>query len=789
MTEVGVGSQGDGRLDLGRTPSLLLLLLSMVVASAVRLQTWSACFQPNRVLFFGADPYDHVRRVFQILSDFPHVPRYDFYFGYPEGAFNFWPPLYHLCIAGASLLVGGTQPDPRTVETVGAVSSVVVGVLSLIPVYLIGCHLGGRFAGQVAAWSLAILPAHIGRTLVGRPDNNALEPLLAGLLFWAVSRLFLKGDSEARREGVKEDLSAALLISAAAWIALFSWRGSGLLLAIVASFGALLLVIRLLQGNRDLRVVRVIGVALLVFSVATGPMVFLGVWGARQTFEFGVISWFHVFVFGFVGALLAVVSGRQLSRVPASLLFWMAAGCALAGSLIVGAWFFKPGIFGEAGLDLHRLLASRGARWGIAEFEGLIDPGSPFQRPIQLLTWAGLLAPLIWMAAVFNQWKNSRFERSCALFFLYWSLCFGVLVMVRLRFAALASLAVAILLALFAERLLAVLRARFSQGGDHWKVGLALLTTSLLLVPSFQFVTDLRGGSYKLPITDSLFGALEWIRTNTPPTSHYDRPTQRPEYGVMGQWDFGSWIVYLARRPAIATPWGDEIHGLEPQAAFFLAEDVAAAEGVLVSNGARYVIITNVLRYLGDFSKMLGIESEPYLESAIGPDGEVSDVPTSRWGDLVSTRLLLTDGGPLGPGDPRTSHPGCLRLVYESPGRLDIRGGWGPVSQVKIFEAVKGALLEGVAEPGAVTTLSLDLVANTGRRFVWRSVSRASDRGTYSFRMPYSTRGSHSAVRSVGSYSLRLGAAEAVSVDVTDPEILKGAVIPVNNGGESVAGT
>jgi dolichyl-diphosphooligosaccharide--protein glycosyltransferase len=751
------------------------LALLVCLAFALRWLPFRACFLSDEIRYLGTDTYDHMRRVFLLVEHFPWVHSMDFYLGYPEGAPNLWPPLFHLLLSSVSLVLGGGDPSAHTVETVGAVAPTVFGALCLVPVYYLGRGVFGRFAGLTAAAALAVLPAHLEQTMLGCPDNNGLEPLLAAALFLAAACALPSRLDASDPGSVRSFVKPGLLIGLTGWVALFTWRGSTMILGIVALYAFLEILVGIGLRRSPRWACLPFGIAFVAVAAATAPFVVLGTWGARPVLRFSVISWFHVLSFTGVGAIL-IAAALAPTRVVGSRALRLATFAACAASLLVFTlWLASPGLLGKEGAQLHRLLLAGGAVWGVSEYTGLAwqEGALSWSAPSGQLGWAYWTTPVILVAFATRE-VRAGLERPRRTLFVVWAAVLFCMSVPRTRFAPHAALAVALTLGVLAEAIFRVLSHRLRWRNVSSSLpGLALV--ALLLLPAFSQLPQLARGQFAVPVTADLFPALRWMRENTPATSHYMEPWQRPEYGVLAQWDFGHWISYLARRPAVATPWGDEIYGLEPQARFFLTEEPAEAERILEENRIRYVIVTNVLRYLGEFAKILGLPQDSYFKEVTRPDGRVIDVVGDAYPRLVSTRLYLNDGMPLrGPRDSPAVE--CMRLIYESRGLKKIIGLSGPVSRVKIYERVRGAILRGEATPRAVVRAEVELVTNQQRRLLWRTTTRASPVGRYRLRLPYATEDTSGAVRSLGPYRVLIEGRET-RVVVDEAAVLQGSVL------------
>jgi hypothetical protein len=126
--------------------------------------------------------------------------------------------------------------------------------------------------------------------------------------------------------------------------------------------------------------------------------------------------------------------------------------------------------------------------------------------------------------------------------------------------------------------------------------------------------------------------------------------------------------------------------------------------------------------------------------------------------------------------------PPELRALFENPDKpaatprgVVLRARQG--AEVRVFELVQGALLQGRAVPMSDISASLELYAPSSQRRwygTWRT--RADAAGDYQLRLPYATAGGSApaeAVRPEGPYWLDLGARKAL-LHVTEAEVLGG---------------
>jgi dolichyl-diphosphooligosaccharide--protein glycosyltransferase len=717
-------------------------LLVLGSAAYLRLLPRDASFGGDQIRFWGSDAYDHVRRIRYAADHLlaPHMP-FDWYLGYPEGAANFWPPLYHWLAALASWIFSAGRPSVAGVEFVAAHTPVAAALLCLVLVYLVGRRIAGDAAGLIAAATLAVSPAHLWQTIVGYPDNNAYEPTLAALLL-----LCLTAALPERLEAAPATPRLALrglFAALAGWIALFSWRGSGLLLAVIAAYVSLELTAAAWRRVQLARGATGVGVFGLALALSASPFVALGGWGASNSIHATVISWFHVSIAGAIGLAMLALSCAPVSWSAPPALRWTTLALLALSLISGGIWLASPGYLGS-------VMFSDGARWGIAEWGGLLfDQGRwRWDRIGEMFGWVAYGLPVLWGGLAYSELRGGL-RRPRVTHLLVWTLALLVVAVMRMRFAPLAALAFSLLLGVGAAQALAAAKLRWPSRPAWIPIVLLAAAVALQLVPLGGELKKLRQMNFDFPVSRDLFAALHWMRDNTPRTS-----------------------------PASATPWGDEIHGMKPQARFFLSEDQREADRILRENGARYVLATNTLRYLDDFARMLGRESAEYFSERPAPSGEIVDVPGPRWMHLVSTRLLLNDGNPL-VRDGSTQPVSTMRLLWESRGTLDIRGFPQRVSRVKLFERVPGVRLAGEAPPLAPVRAELSLVSNTGRSFFWAGTTRADGEGRFEVRVPYATLAANGSVRADGPYLVAAGSGGLRRVHVTEGAVLGGEKVVV----------
>jgi asparagine N-glycosylation enzyme membrane subunit Stt3 len=90
----------------------------------------------------------------------------------------------------------------------------------------------------------------------------------------------------------------------------------------------------------------------------------------------------------------------------------------------------------------------------------------------------------------------------------------------------------------------------------------------------------------------------------------------------------------------------------------------------------------------------------------------------------------------------------------------------------KLFEIVRGAVLELEATPGTKVSASLELLSSQGREFVYRTGGSIDSAGTLVLRLPYSTEQAKQA-RAMAPYRVLVGD-ERYDVQVSEASVLGG---------------
>ena len=361
------------------------------------------------------------------------------------------------------------------------------------------------------------------------------------------------------------------------------------------------------------------------------------------------------------------------------------------------------------------------------------------------------------------------------------------------------------------------------------KIALSIILILILFYPTFAQANTYSkysaGG-----INEQWFNALTWMRNNTPNKAFYDKfyyelykppskigePYSYPKgvYSIMSWWDYGHWITAIAHRIPVANPFqegiGNKYNNVPGAAPFFTAFNESYADEIAKKLNVKYVI-SDVEMETGKFYAM-AVWAEGSLEKAqqiyykgygvvyqdingnIGisltgriPFGAkaltVVNIPSKSYYETMEAKLHLFDGNGL-------KH---YRMVYESKSsaytyfgfleslyktiynsvyakkKIDTR----PSGYVKIFEFVKGAVVEGNAT-GDYVVAKVKIKTNQGRIFEYTQKVKVVN-GKYKLILPYAQNTTYP-TKPIGDYTIECKGV-VKKLHVTDEEVENGEVI------------
>jgi len=741
----------------------LCLLLVALCALGFLLRTTNAAtvFVGDAVVFAENDPYYHLRRVFQILADYPRVPGFDPWIDHPNGAPVVFAPLFDLAVATLAKLAGLGPSDRVAVETLAAFVPPVLGALTCLPVFWLALQATSPGAAALAALLVTLVPAHIWYSRLGFVDHHVAVTLVQVALLALVLRALDVGRTAAARSSRPVRLFCAVLATLALAAGMLLWNGYLLLVAVL---DACLVVLFLVAGAPRRRTLARLacamhlGAALLVLPVVVGIVRETGAALSAVT-----LSYLHVVLlaaFGCLSGLAAWVSGRHWPLRRLVVLF-------VAAAALVGA----------------ALLVERDVVAGVLSWLRAADPFmGAVQESVSIVFTSDkrldLEGPQIWMSRFFFlaplllAWLAYRVVRGRGrdegrLVVLVWAALLFFLTLRQRRFGEVAAPALAVLVADSLVELARSARARLLARGLARGAADALVAAGVALLIVLAFAPYYRGflaapdrltavlraplrsdpaaavaavdraqqeasSDVRLHRALTRFGAL--VRRSDAVTGAAGAPA-----GVMNPWPLGHKLLYVAGTPVTATPFGSYVGGsaFADGTDFFLATDEERALEILARRGSRWVVVDNDLGTIGAAIVGRGENPRDYYAKQQTKDGVtyVFQPPLVRSLYLRLTRLggsevkLPAAAGAAAETVPALDH---LRLVLDSANDDEI-------GFPKAYQVVRGAdLVVHGAREGTVRA-RYAYRSDAGRERVYEKTVAGDARGEARIVLPYSS--------------------------------------------------
>lgn len=795
----------------------VLLSVIVLLAFLIRLVPLNLISFNGHIYFSGTDAFYHMRRVSYTAENFPSVINFDSYLNYPLGYDIGWPPLFDQAIALLALVLGMGNPDTGTIELAGAVFPVLAGALTIVPLYVVSSIVFDKRTALVSAAALALLPIHLAVSMAGATDHHVAEVFLATCAY-ALYLLSLRSGRNANlsyediRSGTwgKEARRSLLYAIAAGFVfvlAIFTWLGSPIFMGIIGLFVLVQLTIDIKQHRSSDHVLISTITMFTAALVMAAPLIALVV---RPGLELSgmFLSWFHV---AYIASLLIgiVILGR-IARIAASRdtawYYYPVAVLILAGLGMLAVRIVSPEFYQNTVGGIQYLLVSSSPVLGtVAEAQPLFYSSGRFTLG-PLWNSFFIFGLLALPGLVFGGVRLVRDKYTPEIvFFFVWSIVVILLTVSQRRFSYLLAVNVAIMSGFFLSTAWSMLAGEKQQvpvrslsgkrsrskskaikgvavSGKHTSTGrkgsstangggssvatfLVALTCLMLAFVLFMHVFSLvtHPGT---PSTDWK-ESLEWLNSNSPETSYFLEPDRKPEYGVMSWWDYGNWILYIAKRPVVANNFQT---GVEDSAHFFASSNESESMSILDTNNVKYVI-TDYMMYATKSSAIFTIAGDEYMKG----QNFTEFYNGEGMRNTTLAKLHILDGSMLG----------RLRLIHESPNskiKLVPKGNeeeGTPIKSVKIFEYVEGARIYGSAAPNEPVYARVNVSSNQDRQFTYVNAVMPDDSGLYELRVPYSTKGSNDTEVTAGPYYIisQKNSSATAQVAVSEEDVVQGSGI------------
>ncbi|MBN2381784.1 hypothetical protein JXQ70_02790 [bacterium] len=744
---------------------ILLLVALFCLSFGIRILRYNDALFNGSLLPLGVDSYYHLRRIHLAVQHWPHLIEFDSYLDYPEGAPVVHPPGYDFLVATIGYCAGGFHYDRTVVDLVAALVSPVSSAATTMIVFLIGFALFNRSVGYWAALLHAILYAGIWTGKFGAPDHHPLESLFVPILYF----LFMKSDLD-NYQKFHMPRSKILLMILCLWTAQLIWRGAIMYLSFFFGITVILLLHAYYRESapipRQIILQRLKLMAGLLVSLAIFllPVVFHTYYGQRYAFVYYALSLFQpalylamglsVFLIVMVLTHVPFSQDKAVKRIVGAILLI----CTLIAILMIS----HSSILSPLSDGFFYLFKADPWMQQIDETQPLfsLKAEDPMHRVLVFFGYWIFLYPVLIIVLALQK------KTIACKIFIAWSLFNLILTLIQIRYSHQLVLTLSILSGFFIWQVANIQLPRLSIH-KYIRVSLALLFFFILSKPSLDNMSGYIKTRFQpervIPL--NLLDTLVWIRDHTPETSFFSDPSQSPEYGVMSIWDYGNWVNSIAQRPVIASNFGFLHKGLLTSCLFFTSSSWSEIQTILDDHHIRYIILGNFRDRLDSYREILASKASHLLSSI--PDHE----------EPLTEKLYWSDGRLLGPVWGPCQYADQLRLVYESPPD-PTREKNNKRNNFLVFEYVKGARLPIRGEPGTSYKISVTILTNQNRLFVYQQYGRLDMNGSKILFLPYSTSDNDTAVTSTGPYRLEIDADKQISIEVESSSIYEGSTLP-----------
>ncbi len=792
-------------MPLRAAKGIALALIVLVWAVPRLVPAWGEISpESGGTVLLGNDPWFHLHQVKGAVEHFPRLLRWDVGAWYPEGGRVAASGLFHLGHAAVARVMGIGAGDTERVAAILAWSPVLLGAASIICLFGLAREIGGsRLAWTTLILRVVFPGGELERTLCGFGDQHAAEIFLITAGLWAWARHLGGGFFPGKMGEWTGGGIAALPVAAL----LFTWFGAPLQVAILIAAWWMMEVLAVCQGED------------------------IGWWRRRALGFFGGIF----LITGATGILWNegvmvpeawrfTLAALVLQMALMGLVAWFSRRCSaiMKRAPMVSGWILVVGLALPAAGFLWWNPTVLSLAWN---FLGAANPAISEHAAGPLAGWwmdYGLILPWIVVGIMAGLGKGGHQAGRLILSVIgLWAIVAALRSDFYYLTGALFPLAAASGGWWFVERM------RGWQVRRPAAIPLASLAITMLLIWP--------GGLVRAPVmsrgevagmvvaTRPWREAMDWLRTETPkpavaPT--YPAPPWRKRDGfsypegtdaVFTHWQYGNLVPALGERIAVSA------RSRSPEfIEWFLEQDEPASHRRLDAIGeVRYLVL--------DATSVCDLFPAEALQAGLTPleiqvaDGEVWEgVRLRSFGDpfrrSLGANLYLGDGTAME----------RYRLVHESTGLSFVRyrmrteeelvtlksdlvepsdleslrpllrsgGVWREegsylcysgqiLPAVKVFERVRGAILEGVAPPGVEVALELRIVVpGSGREIHYRREATAGPEGKVSFRVPYATEvDGASPEGKAGRYRISGDGVADREVEVGEAAVQSGAVI------------
>ena len=569
-------------------------------------RNWSNFVVDGELFFRGNDPWYHYRMTQYTVRNFPATMPFDPWTYFPYGTFTQqFGTIFDQLIALVALIVGLGNPDSQTVGFVFLFAPVGFALAIIVPGYVVGRRLGGRFGGVLSVAIIAFAADRLLQvTLAGNVQHESAEAVFMSLGVLGVMVALTAAEKDkpvyellvAREfDALRRPLAWSMLSGVAISVYVWTWPPGMWLYGILAVFFVIHLSVEHVR-KRSPEHAAFVGVTTLL-TVGLLQIGFV------RTLELGATQR-SLLQPGFAIAVAAgILFLAWLSRfVESRDQPVYAYPAAVAVSILTAAtlmYLLTPGLFDFFLSQTDRVL---GFVTSPGTTAGTIGEATPM-RPGRLFDFYKLAFVTAVAGAVLILFRQIYAEdpRGEELLIVVWFVFVVLASLTQVRFAYYLTIPVAGLNAVLVGP---VMKAVGSADRDPLQFEtyeiLTVATVILLIVIPMAVVSP-------TPVAAADSGSfpgdsvawddnLDWMEENTPEPGQYGHPDNEPmayyaeydgaedyeyqagSYGVMSWWDYGHWITTEAERIPNANPFQE---GSDQAARVLLAQNETAANDEL----------------------------------------------------------------------------------------------------------------------------------------------------------------------------------------------------------------
>ncbi len=592
-----------------------ILLSTILIGLALRLQHFNEVFRDNLVLFNGFDSYYHLRLAEVIVKSGYRI-KFDSYLNYPYGLKISWLPLYQWIISFPGLIFGF-----NATEVFAALLPVLMGLIAILAIYLIVMEIFvNRYVAVISAFLAALAPKLVSIHSVGSSDYHGWN-----VAIFLLSLLFLfRGINKKKGNEINFLLSGVFLAILSA-----TWLGG----SIYVSITALITVLAVRNGRVDYKGIVFVFLppvlassfvsslsnfsalqltfpylAMLIFSMFVWIANLIAEWKANSVFEGK--SEIQEKVRGKNKKVKKVRKIKSRSDVveEKELLTSKYKNFATILTVVVGiavTIVLYVSSFQIVRFGINYVL-------GISPYLPTIAEARSFQL-LMVMLGAGMLAFLVAVpSSIYHILKR---EKNSFYLFSWFSLAFllsmlqvrfdGIFVPVAVIYASygicyiLQASNIPVLAEVETDKLDEKIGSEAEKKKEKKKEkrekkrksedliwGRTEIAYSLVII-LFISSTGLIFSFTKFDLNEDWLSALLELKEISPPTTGYLNPVKKPEYSILSWWDYGNWILYIAKRPVVCNNFQA---GAIDAAKFFTTNNETLAKEILKKRGVRYII-------------------------------------------------------------------------------------------------------------------------------------------------------------------------------------------------------